>query len=191
MSAAQLTAFTQQQQQQQYNSTATAMQEMVAFLSILAMFLLSYGFASQSLLFPNQDISWFSFKNALLVPYFQIYGELHLDAIQHGEMDGCGMEGGHPCPTENMLVVFLLAIYLLIGNVLLLNLLVAIFSRIFEDIQANSLVIWRFEYYFLVMEFKRQVIYPSPQCYLSFLHITRWVCRFCIRTCTEKSDNEV
>ncbi|XP_063963510.1 transient receptor potential cation channel subfamily M member 1-like [Lytechinus pictus] len=168
------------------------MQEMVAFLSILAMFLLGYGFASQSLLFPNQDISWFSFKNALLVPYFQIYGELHLDAIQHGEMDGCGMEGGHPCPTENMLVVFLLAIYLLIGNVLLLNLLVAIFSRIFEDIQANSLVIWRFEYYFLVMEFKDKSWLPPPlNVIYHFYTLLRWVCRFCIRTCTEKSDNEV
>nr|XP_054766452.1 transient receptor potential cation channel subfamily M member 7-like [Lytechinus pictus] len=165
---------------------------MVAFLSILAMFLLGYGFASQSLLFPNQDISWFSFKNALLVPYFQIYGELHLDAIQHGEMDGCGMEGGHPCPTENMLVVFLLAIYLLIGNVLLLNLLVAIFSRIFEDIQANSLVIWRFEYYFLVMEFKDKSWLPPPlNVIYHFYTLLRWVCRFCIRTCTEKSDNEV
>lgn len=57
---------------------------MVTFLCILVMFLLGYGVASQSLLFPDQDFGWFPFKNALVVPYFQIYGELYLDAIQHG-----------------------------------------------------------------------------------------------------------
>eukprot|EP00057_Strongylocentrotus_purpuratus_P006530 XP_011661004.1 PREDICTED: transient receptor potential cation channel subfamily M member 1 isoform X3 [Strongylocentrotus purpuratus] len=166
------------------------MHEMVTFLCILAMFLLGYGVASQSLLFPDQDFGWFPFKNALVVPYFQIYGELYLDAIQHGDVDGCGVEGGDPCPTANMLVIFLFAIYLLIGNVLLLNLLVAIFSRIFEEIQANSLVIWRYEYYFLVMEFKDKSWLPPPFNVLVHLYKSlQWVFRCCIKACTEEVDN--
>ena len=39
----------------------------------------------------------------------------------------------------NLVTVPLLAVYLLIGNVMLLNLLIAIFTAVFDDVQENSI----------------------------------------------------
>ena len=60
---------------------------MLIFLCILGVFLVGYGVASQALLYPDQDPSWFSIKNALMMPYFQIYGNLYLEAIQYGRFN--------------------------------------------------------------------------------------------------------
>ncbi|XP_072177786.1 transient receptor potential cation channel subfamily M member-like 2 [Diadema setosum] len=164
------------------------MMQMMVFLFILLVFLIGYGVASQSLLYPNQDVSWFAIRNAFFVPYFQIYGELFLTAIEHGHLENCDVEGHDPCPTKNMVVLFLLAIYLLIGNVLLLNLLIAIFSQVFEEVQENSMVIWRYEYYFLVIEFKDKPWLPPP--FIIIVHmfeVTRWLFRLCMRRCLDRS----
>ena len=46
-----------------------------------------------------------------------------------------------------------LAFYLLIGNVMLLNLLIAIFTSVFEEVQVNSNEVWKWEMYRLVHEY--------------------------------------
>ena len=50
----------------------------------------------------------------------------------------------------------LLAIYLLIGNVMLLNLLIAIFTSVFEEVHKNSREIWKWEMYRLVEEYDQR-----------------------------------
>ena len=46
-----------------------------------------------------------------------------------------------------------LAIYLLVGNVMLLNLLIAIFTSVFEEVHENSNEVWRWEMYRLCAEY--------------------------------------
>ena len=56
------------------------------FLSILFIFLISYGVASQALLYPDQTFSAEAIKNIFYMPYFQVYGELFLEDIVTGKI---------------------------------------------------------------------------------------------------------
>ena len=45
----------------------------------MAVFLLAYGVARQTLLEPNTSFAWESVAEIFFVPYFQVYGELFID----------------------------------------------------------------------------------------------------------------
>ncbi|KAK7074536.1 hypothetical protein SK128_025620 [Halocaridina rubra] len=78
--------------------------------------------------------------------------------------DLCGLGNLTQClPEENCLcekasdynwaVKFMLFFYLIIGNIMLLNLLIAIFTYVFDEVQENSMEIWKFEMYRLIREY--------------------------------------
>merc|ERR1712223_2144012 len=56
---------------------------------------------------------------------------------------------------ENSTIIapLLLAIYLLVGNVMLLNLLIAIFTSVFEEVHENSNEVWKWEMFRLLAEY--------------------------------------
>ena len=62
---------------------------------------------------------------------------------------------------EPIVKVFL-AVYMLIANVMLLNLLIAVFTTIFSHVQENSKVVWRYEKYRLVEEFSTKPFLAPP-----------------------------
>lgn len=45
----------------------------------MAVFLLAYGVARQTILEPNTAASWKKVAEIFFVPYFQVYGELFID----------------------------------------------------------------------------------------------------------------
>ena len=45
----------------------------------MAVFLLAYGVARQTLLEPNTAFKWKSVAEIFFVPYFQVYGELFIE----------------------------------------------------------------------------------------------------------------
>jgi transient receptor potential cation channel subfamily M protein 2 len=47
----------------------------------------------------------------------------------------------------NYITPILLALYLIISNVMLLNLLIAIFTSVFEEVHDNSKELWKWEMY--------------------------------------------
>ena len=59
---------------------------MLVFLSVLLIFLISYGVASQALLYPNQTFSGKAIERIFFMPYFQVYGELFLEDIATGKI---------------------------------------------------------------------------------------------------------
>uniref|UniRef100_A0A1I8H0Q3 LSDAT_euk domain-containing protein n=1 Tax=Macrostomum lignano TaxID=282301 RepID=A0A1I8H0Q3_9PLAT len=69
---------------------------------------------------------------------------------------------GNPCPTAGALVLILLAVYLMVVDILLLNLLIAIFSNIFEEIERNAIEIWKYNMYFLVQEYHNKPVLALP-----------------------------
>lgn len=97
------------------------------FFIILLVFILAYGLATHAILYPNSTLNFHLVKDILHKAYFQIYGELFLEEIQ-GEVE-CGGTTGVRCPTSvgKWFVPILLALYVLFANVLMLNLLIAIF----------------------------------------------------------------
>jgi transient receptor potential cation channel subfamily M protein 5 len=60
-------------------------------------------------------------------------------------------------------------IYVVIGNVLLINLLIAMFSSTYEQVQENADQIWKFNRYKLVYEYVNVPILPPPLSLLSYM----------------------
>ncbi|XP_062571644.1 transient receptor potential cation channel subfamily M member 4-like, partial [Saccostrea cucullata] len=66
------------------------------------------------------------------------------------------------CKKEYWLVYILCAGYLIMGNLLLFNLLIAIFNHIFTKVEEKSNEIWKFQMYFLTMEFDNKTALVPP-----------------------------
>ncbi|XP_070540267.1 transient receptor potential cation channel subfamily M member-like 2 [Ptychodera flava] len=160
------------------------LKEMALFLVLLLVFMIAYGVSAQALLYPGRRrLYWGIIRDIVYMPYFQIYGELFLEELDpiYGSGDDPICDASNIDPTQSCsgghpVVPFLLAIYLIVGNVLLLNLLIAIFSYVFEEVQTNSLQVWKYEVYDLVMEFEDRPPLAPPLIILSHIFlILRWV----------------
>ena len=138
--------------------------EIIIFLMLLLIFILGYGVASQALLNPYNEFQWSAVPdlvtNIIFLPYWQMYGELSIEDIQHplDLQEVCYADGDfcEDFTSYNYVLLVILAIYLLIGNVMLLNLLIAIFTSVFEDVRENSMIIWKYEMYRLVEEYDQK-----------------------------------
>ncbi|XP_066291309.1 transient receptor potential cation channel subfamily M member-like 2 isoform X2 [Branchiostoma lanceolatum] len=142
--------------------------DLVFFLVILLVFIFAYGVMRHTLIFPNSAMEWSLLTNVSLIPYWQVYGELFVD-----EQDGT-------TPHGSWLVYVLQGLYMLLTNVLLLNLLIAMFSFTFQKIQDNSEQVWRFHRYDLIYEFFDRPWGAPPVIILG--HIWRfggWAARRC------------
>jgi len=58
--------------------------ELVKFLLVLAVFIVSFGVAFQAILHPNQTPSYSTFIDIVWRPYWQMFGELFLDDVSIG-----------------------------------------------------------------------------------------------------------
>ena len=74
-------------------------------------------------------------------PYFMLYGEVFA-----GDIDpDCGGPGQIPCHPGRWITPTAMSIYLLVANILLINLLIAVFNNIFTSINAMSQQVWKFQ----------------------------------------------
>uniref|UniRef100_A0A8C1APH6 Transient receptor potential cation channel subfamily M member 3 n=1 Tax=Cyprinus carpio carpio TaxID=630221 RepID=A0A8C1APH6_CYPCA len=123
--------------------------DMMYFVIIMLVVLMSFGVARQAILNPNEDPSWMLARNIFFMPYWMIYGEVFADQIDRKPLyfhTPCGQnittEEGvivslPPCKTGAWIVPAIMACYLLVANILLVNLLIAIF--LFENINFRIL----------------------------------------------------
>jgi len=58
--------------------------ELIKFLLLLAVFIISFGVAFQAILHPNQTPSWGTLGDIVWRPYWQMFGELFLDDVSVG-----------------------------------------------------------------------------------------------------------
>lgn len=106
-----------------------------SFLIILIVVMFGYVVASQSIIFPQRDFEWLVVRDLLYYPYFQLYGELFLTETTGAggdEISGCvdkvvRTKEGIWCPQHNALATVFLGIYLMLGIIMLVNLLIAVF----------------------------------------------------------------
>lgn len=121
--------------------------DVLAFVALVAVFLVGYGVATQGILFPLREFDYQSFENVVYRPYFQIYGELFLDDIQD-ESNCVGPWPFSSCGfTTAWLVPLLLALYVLVTNVLLINLLIAQFNQTYISVHEDSRRLWNKQNY--------------------------------------------
>ncbi|XP_058231606.1 transient receptor potential cation channel subfamily M member 3 isoform X6 [Hemibagrus wyckioides] len=194
--------------------------DMMYFVIIMLVVLMSFGVARQAILNPNEDPSWMLARNIFFMPYWMIYGEVFADQIDHvnsrklqnrlneklwlvenyvrtqgsGRNTGpshiapCGQnittEDGAivlqpPCKTGAWIVPAIMACYLLVANILLVNLLIAVFNNTFFEVKSISNQVWKFQRYQLIMTFHERPVLPPPL--IIFSHMTMVLKHLCCR----------
>ncbi|XP_064608301.1 transient receptor potential cation channel subfamily M member 2-like [Liolophura sinensis] len=155
--------------------------DLVFFLLILFVFVVSFGTAYHANLYPNTELSWNILKNVIYIPYWQTYGIYNLDVIE-GKLDSddCYSNStlitSEKCPEQTWLVPVLTAIYVLLTHILLVNLLIAMFSYTFGRVQKNSEKVWSYYRFSIIFEYYDRPAFVPP---LSLLVYVYRVFRYC------------
>ncbi|XP_058838515.1 transient receptor potential cation channel trpm isoform X9 [Topomyia yanbarensis] len=138
---------------------------MIYFVVLLLVVLMSFGVSRQAILFPNNDASWRLVRDVYYQPYFMLYGEVFADDID----PPCGEDPSQPqCVTGHWVTPIAMSMYLLIANILLINLLIAVFNNIFIEVNAVSHQVWMFQRFTVVMEYQQKPVLPPPL--IAFCH---------------------
>ena len=149
------------------------------FVVILFVFIICYGVASQAVQYPYQSVTQ-ALRGVVDIPYWQMYGELFMEDILGLEepMNAttnkrvCEQPGEGPCRTEYGKVVapIYMAVYMLFANILLLNLLIAIFNSTYTKVEEDSDKVWKFQRYALINEYNDRPFLAPPFIILSHIY---------------------
>ncbi|KAM8876081.1 transient receptor potential cation channel subfamily M member 1-like isoform 2-T2 [Synchiropus picturatus] len=171
--------------------------DMLYFVVIMLVVLMSFGVARQAILHPDEEPTWRLARNIFYMPYWMIYGEVFADSIDLYAMEinpPCGDnlydEDGKklpPCIPGAWLTPAIMACYLLVANILLVNLLIAVFNNTFFEVKSISNQVWKFQRYQLIMTFHDRPILPPPL--IIFPHIYIILRRLCCR-CQRKQEGD-
>ncbi|XP_026740417.1 transient receptor potential cation channel trpm isoform X2 [Trichoplusia ni] len=148
---------------------------MIYFVVLLLVVLMSFGVARQAILYPDEEASWHLIREIFFQPYFMLYGEVFAPEID----PKCGKNPGEPkCVTGRWITPVVMTIYLLVANILLINLLIAVFNNIFNEVNEVSHQVWMFQRFTVVMEYERKPVLPPPLITLCHIYaIGKWVTR--------------
>uniref|UniRef100_A0A8C6DTH7 Transient receptor potential cation channel subfamily M member 2 n=1 Tax=Moschus moschiferus TaxID=68415 RepID=A0A8C6DTH7_MOSMO len=162
------------------------MKDVFFFLFLLAVWVVSFGVAKQAILIHNERRVEWIFRGAIYHSYLTIFGQLptYIDGVNF-RPDQCSPNGTDPykpkCPEIDQarqepvfpewLTVLLLCLYLLFANILLLNLLIAMFNYTFQQVQERTDQIWKFQRHDLIEEYQGRPPAPPPFILLSHLHL--------------------
>ncbi|KAL4641954.1 transient receptor potential cation channel subfamily M member 1-like [Arapaima gigas] len=171
--------------------------DMLYFVVIMLVVLMSFGVARQAILHPDEEPTWRLARNIFYMPYWMIYGEVFADSIDRKTRihTPCGEnmydEDGKklpPCIPGAWLTPAIMACYLLVANILLVNLLIAVFNNTFFEVKSISNQIWKFQRYQLIMTFNDRPVLPPPL--IIFSHIYILLKHICCR-CRRKQEGEL
>lgn len=159
---------------------------MIYFVVLLLVVLMSFGVCRQAILYPDSEASWSLAKDVFYQPYFMLYGEVFADSIN----PPCGDEPGmDPCQTGRWIPVVVMSIYLLVANILLINLLIAVFNNIFIEVNAISHQVWMFQRFTVVMEYEQKPVLPPPLIVLCHVYLLFKFLRRKLKGVQETYDN--
>ncbi|XP_070687197.1 transient receptor potential cation channel subfamily M member 1-like [Pempheris klunzingeri] len=177
--------------------------DMLYFVVIMLVVLMSFGVARQAILHPDEEPTWRLARNIFYMPYWMIYGEVFADSIDRKTRvhiyameinppcgDNMYDEDGKklpPCIPGAWLTPAIMACYLLVANILLVNLLIAVFNNTFFEVKSISNQVWKFQRYQLIMTFHDRPILPPPL--IIFPHIYIVLKRLCCR-CTRRPEGD-
>ncbi|XP_069886906.1 transient receptor potential cation channel subfamily M member 2 isoform X1 [Dipodomys merriami] len=162
------------------------MKDVFFFLFLLAVWVVSFGVAKQAILIHNERrVDWI-FRGVVYHSYLTIFGQIpaYIDGVNFN-MDQCSPNGTDPykpkCPESDAarqapafpqwLTVILLCLYLLFTNILLLNLLIAMFNYTFQEVQEHTDQIWKFQRHDLIEEYHGRPPAPPPFILLNHLQL--------------------
>ena len=135
--------------------------DILIFLQLQLLVLIGYGVCAIIISSPFTDIDdqttvW----DILYRPMFQIYGETFLDNI--AEESRCVGVDLHSCAGYAKLSAGLLWVYLLVTNILLVNLLIAMMGATYEEVEEESAEVWSLQYTEMLEELRFKFPLPAP-----------------------------
>ena len=153
---------------------------MLYFIVLLLVVLVSFGVCNQSIKYPNEEWHWRLLRHVFYQPYFMLYGEVYApdidpecnpDCTAYGEcgeaIDGSMMV---PCHPGRWVTPVVMTLYLLCANILIINLLIAVFNNIYQQVNAISHEVWNFQRFSVVMEYEEKPVLPPPLIIFSHLY---------------------
>ncbi|XP_052762175.1 transient receptor potential cation channel subfamily M member 1-like [Mya arenaria] len=146
----------------------------VYFLGVLIVVVISYAVSSRAVLYPNTAFTWPSLYTTFRKPYWHIFGELFLDELDgDAECEAIGTLSNRTafCPSTmaRYVIPVMLGVYMIIVQLLLINLLIAKFSNTFDTVHENIEKHWRLLHSELIKEYyDRTMIFPP---FTSIYHV--------------------
>ncbi|KAH9512542.1 hypothetical protein Btru_038746 [Bulinus truncatus] len=139
------------------------------FLLILMIFMIAYAIASESILYPETELTPVNVYNIFRKGIWAMMGEYWLDEISG---DDCGGNSNvylnnltnQRCPTTDgrFTVPVLLALYAVFVQILMFNLLIALFTNAITENESKRDQIWRYQRLQLTMQYSETRILLPP-----------------------------
>ncbi|XP_063725237.1 transient receptor potential cation channel subfamily M member 5-like [Symsagittifera roscoffensis] len=149
------------------------------FFCIALVYIVAYGVAIQSLIYPGITQPPFSIPwGVLFRSFFEMLGDPNFEEIGATHLENCtiGTEAQWPfndSPYEKntIFAIILKAVFMLFTNVLLLNLLIAIFNNRYDRVNRESNVYRKFQMVLVTMEYQNRPWLPPPFIIVSDIYI--------------------
>ncbi|XP_078341129.1 transient receptor potential cation channel subfamily M member 2-like isoform X1 [Crassostrea virginica] len=167
------------------------LKDLLWFISLMIIVILGVGFYYHANLWPDHVEFWkgnwtqWRIWKIFYYPYWQLYGETFNDFFtgSENEDNNCSSNSTEwstdpsveRCPEYDWTVLAVSAFYMLFANLLLVNLVIAMFSSTYERVTANAENLWRFERYTVVTTYRSRI--PSPLNLICFVCRIRRRCR--------------
>ncbi|KAK3097474.1 hypothetical protein FSP39_009961, partial [Pinctada imbricata] len=157
------------------------LRDMSYFLVIMLLVVASFGIIRQAVHFQNEEPSWFLVRSMFFYPYWMIYGELFAD-----EIDTCTDKDRHDeCVYGSWVAPLCMFVFLLVANILLVNLLIARFNATFIRTNPLTRQIWKYQRYQLILNYELRPILPPPITFISHIYLS---IKYLVRRCRGKRD---
>jgi len=137
------------------------LEDLLVFMALLMVVLVGYGVTMHAILEPWRTFDQQSPNTIFFKPMFHVLGDTFLTNIQ--EHTDCYGEDFTQCnDTTNYLIVVLLLLYLIISNIMLVNLLIAMMAATYAKIDEEATAIWSLQNVDLLEEFRELLPLPPP-----------------------------
>ncbi|KAF1577439.1 UNVERIFIED_CONTAM: Transient receptor potential cation channel subfamily M member 8, partial [Eudyptes robustus] len=170
------------------------------FLFLFAVWMVAFGVARQGILRKNEHRWEWIFRSVIYEPYLAMFGQYpdDVDGTTYN-FDRCTFSGNESKPLcveldannqprfPEWITIPLVCIYMLSTNILLVNLLVAMFGYTVGSVQENNDQVWKFQRYFLVQEYCSRLTIPFPFVIFAYIFM---VMRKCFKCCCKKESKE-
>uniref|UniRef100_A0A8C8ZR63 Transient receptor potential cation channel subfamily M member 8 n=1 Tax=Prolemur simus TaxID=1328070 RepID=A0A8C8ZR63_PROSS len=170
------------------------------FLFLFAVWMVAFGVARQGILRQNEHRWRWIFRSVIYEPYLAMFGQVpsDVDGTTY-DFSHCTFTGNESKPLcveldeQNLprfpewITIPLVCIYMLSTNILLVNLLVAMFGYTVGTVQENNDQVWKFQRYFLVQEYCSRLNIPFPFVIFAYFYM---VVKKCFKCCCKERNSE-
>ncbi|XP_078539473.1 transient receptor potential cation channel subfamily M member 8-like [Lissotriton helveticus] len=164
------------------------------FLFLFMVWALAFGVARQGILRQNEQRWEWIFRSVIYEPYLAVFGTFPSDMDGTAiDFDLCTFYGNESKPLcveldsdglpryPQWMTIPLMCIYMLFINILLVNLLTAMFGFTVDAVQSNTDKTWKFQRYFLVQEYSCRLPIPFPFVIFAYIYTILWKITACCR----------